>query len=154
MYEYGIFARSPPSTKTNTFKFKLFKFKIVSAKMQQIWISSSFPPLQEPFLRYTESIIYRLNLMLLGAVDFLRNNLYKYNLHFTFFKEENRNLCEDDPDKVECIREVEEAKASPGINDVQQEGKIGALVRKLTGFIFCECKCEILALYTSRKQAF
>ena len=37
-------------------------------------------------------------------------------------------MCEDDPDKVECIREVEEAKASPGINDVQQEGKIRALV--------------------------
>ena len=63
-------------------------------------------------------------------------------------------MCEDDPDKVECIREVEEAKASPGINDVQQEGKIRALVLKFTGFIFCECKREILALYTSRKQAF
>ena len=33
-------------------------------------------------------------------------------------------MCEDDPDKAECIREVEEAKATPEINDVQQEGKV------------------------------
>ncbi|KAL9963846.1 hypothetical protein ACROYT_G027396 [Oculina patagonica] len=35
--------------------------------------------------------------------------------------EENRNLCDGDPDKAECIREIEEAKASPGIDEVQQE---------------------------------
>ena len=37
-------------------------------------------------------------------------------------------MCEDDPDKAECIREVEEAKENPGINNVQQEGKIRTLV--------------------------
>ena len=42
-------------------------------------------------------------------------------------------MCEDDPDKAECIREVEEAKATPEINDVQQEGKVRALVLKLIG---------------------
>ena len=57
-------------------------------------------------------------------------------------------MCEDDPDKAECIREVEEAKATPEINDVHQEGKVRALVLKLIGSIFCECRCEI-----SRKQA-
>jgi len=40
-------------------------------------------------------------------------------------------LCEDDPDKAECIREVEEAKSNPGINDVQQEGKNGCLTSDL-----------------------
>ena len=39
-------------------------------------------------------------------------------------------MCEDDPDKAECIREVEEAKANPEIDDGQQDGKIRALVRK------------------------
>ena len=58
-------------------------------------------------------------------------------IHFTFFKEENRNLCEDDPDKAECIREVEEARANPGINDVQQEGKIRTLVLKLRDVNAC-----------------
>lgn len=50
-------------------------------------------------------------------------------------------MCEDDPDKAECIREVEEAKATPEINDVQQEGKVRALVLELIGSIFCECRC-------------
>ena len=40
-------------------------------------------------------------------------------------------MCEDDPDKAECIREVEEAKSNPGINDVQQEGKNGCLTSDL-----------------------
>ena len=40
-------------------------------------------------------------------------------------------MCEDDPDKAECIREVEEAKENPEINDDQQEGKIRALVLSL-----------------------
>ena len=39
-----------------------------------------------------------------GAKISLTNSL------FYFSKEENRNLCESEPDKAECIREVEEAK--------------------------------------------
>ena len=34
-------------------------------------------------------------------------------LLFLFHKEENRNLCESEDDKAECIKEIEEAKASP-----------------------------------------
>lgn len=84
--------------------------------------------------------------MLLGAIDQLRNNLY--NLHVAI-EEENRNLCEDDPDKAECIREVEEAKANPGINDVQQEGKIRALVP-----YFVNVSVKFRRCNSSRKQAF
>lgn len=39
-----------------------------------------------------------------------------------FLKEENRNLCESETDKAECIREVEEAKEP--MNEDQPEGRI------------------------------
>lgn len=58
-------------------------------------------------------------------------------------------MCEDDPDKAECIREVEEAKANPGINDVQQEGKIRALVP-----YFVNVSVKFRRCNSSRKQAF
>ncbi|KAK2573783.1 hypothetical protein P5673_001478 [Acropora cervicornis] len=36
-------------------------------------------------------------------------------------KKENRNLCEDEPDKAECIREVEEAKGNHDSTEQQDE---------------------------------
>ena len=39
---------------------------------------------------------------------------------FIYLLEENRNLCEDERDKAECIREVEEAKGNH--DSTEQEG--------------------------------
>ena len=39
---------------------------------------------------------------------------------FIYLLEENRNLCEDEPDKAECIREVEEAKGNH--DSTEQQG--------------------------------
>ncbi|KAM7450931.1 hypothetical protein ABFA07_001327 [Porites harrisoni] len=36
--------------------------------------------------------------------------------------EENRNLCESEPDKAECIREVEEAKGTEQVDGDHQQG--------------------------------
>ncbi|RMX36887.1 hypothetical protein pdam_00001014 [Pocillopora damicornis] len=38
-----------------------------------------------------------------------------------FFIEENRNLCESEDDKAECIKEIEEAKASPVAEENPEE---------------------------------
>ncbi|CAH3156454.1 unnamed protein product [Porites evermanni] len=37
--------------------------------------------------------------------------------------EENRNLCESEPDKAECIREVEEAKGTEQVDGDHQQGE-------------------------------
>ena len=42
------------------------------------------------------------------------------NFSFISPKEENRNLCEDEPDKAECIKEVEEVKRSLQSEEEQQ----------------------------------
>ena len=39
---------------------------------------------------------------------------------FIYLLEENRNLCEDERDKAECIREVEEAKGNH--DSTEQQG--------------------------------
>lgn len=39
---------------------------------------------------------------------------------FIYLLEENRNLCEDEQDKAECIREVEEAKGNH--DSTEQQG--------------------------------
>lgn len=68
-------------------------------------------------------------------------------------------MCDGDPDKAECIREIEEAKASPGIDEVQ-EGKISVHVLDscVNGFIcdaniYC-ASCGVCpnALMASEKQ--
>ena len=43
-------------------------------------------------------------------------------LNFLFLKEENRNLCESEPDKAECIREVEEAKGTEQVDGDHRQG--------------------------------
>lgn len=45
--------------------------------------------------------------------SFKKNDNPTLFLLFLFHKEENRNLCESEDDKAECIKEIEEAKASP-----------------------------------------
>lgn len=39
---------------------------------------------------------------------------------FIYLLEENRNLCEDEPDKADCIREVEEVKGNH--DSTEQQG--------------------------------
>lgn len=41
---------------------------------------------------------------------------------FIYLLEENRNLCEDERDKAECIREVEEAKGNH--DSTEQQGAL------------------------------
>lgn len=57
-------------------------------------------------------------------------------------------MCEDDPDKAECIREVEEAKATTEVNDVQQEGEARSLVLK---FRKCVSQFFGVAIQTQNK---
>ena len=58
-------------------------------------------------------------------------------------------MCEDDPDKAECIREVEEAKATTEVNDVEQEGEARSLVLK-----FRKCVSQFSALSYTHKTSF
>ncbi|XP_067054170.1 uncharacterized protein [Acropora muricata] len=45
--------------------------------------------------------------------------------------EENRNLCEDEPDKAECIREVEEAKGNHDSTEQQGDSILNCDVMNL-----------------------